>query len=1142
MAGRANEPLTQRIVEAFLRGNLSILLILTSLVLGAVALWVTPREEEPQIVVPLVDVYISVPGLGAEKVERLVATRLEKLLYQIDGVEYVYSMSRPGAAIVTARFYVGENREDSLVKIYNKVQSNVDQVPADVTGWVVKPVEIDDVPIVNISLWSRDPERYDDFALRRIGEEIEIQLQGVPGTNITRVLGGRPRRVLVELDPRALAARRTSPLEVAWALGVSNVQAQTSGFDQADQRFLVDTGTFFRNAVELQSAVVNVVDGAPVFLKDVAEVRDGPDEATSYSWIAFGPAATGPQRTSAFSARPEEARSAVSKGAETNGYFPAVHVAVAKKKGTNAVWVARAVEERLAALAGDHLPDGVAYEITRNYGETANDKVNELVEGLGMAVIIVIGLIALSLGWREALIVSVAVPITFSLTLIINYWLGYTINRVTLFALTLSLGLVVDDPIVDVENIYRHFRMRREKPLAAVLSAVREVRPPIILATLAVIVSFLPMFFITGMMGPYMRPMALNVPVAMLMSMVVAFTVTPWMSYHVLRGSYGRGDEEPWTVEGSLTYRVYRRVLGPLLDSRALAVGLLIFLGLLFVFALWLAGGRHVPLKMLPFDNKREFQVVVDMPEGTTLERTDAAARALGEVLLSAAEVTDVEVYSGFASAMDFNGLVRHYYLRRGPNVADLRVNLVPKNERVQQSHAIVLRLRQEIQRAAEAWNANVKVVESPPGPPVISTVTTEIYGATGVPYAQIQAAAVAVAERLRREPLVVDVDTTVEAEQAKWLFEVDKEKAAFSGIATEDVGQTVRMALEGVPAARLQAAGEVNPLDIVLRLPRPSRSSVEDLGTLYLKGRPGYVQVREAGGLRAAPIPIVQLGELGTFREGRLEQTIYHKNLQRVAYVFAETAGRAPAEAIIDAEADLREGIDATSGAGGTRPLAQRSYFRNGGGDLWSLPAGTRAVWSGEGEWQITLDVFRDLGIAFGAACAGIYLLLVYQTGSYAMPLILMISIPLTMIGIMPGFWLLNAIGVRSVGGFPNPTFFTATAMIGMIALSGIAVRNAILLIEFAHERLRHGESLRAALLACGAVRFRPILLTSGAAMLGAWPITLDPIFSGLAWALIFGLFVSTAFTLIVIPVTYDLVYRKRPGHGISEGLEELQ
>jgi len=780
------------------------------------------------------------------------------------------------------------------------------------------------------------------------------------------------------------------------------------------------------------------------------------------------------------------------------------------------------------------MPDGVHYEITRDYGRTANDKVNELVEALAVAIVIVIGLIALTLGWRESLIVAVAVPITFSLTLAINYLAGYTVNRVTLFALILALGLVVDDPIVDVENVYRHFKMRRERPLRAVLTAVNEVRPPIILATLAVIISFLPMFFITGMMGPYMQPMALNVPLAMLMSLLVAFTITPWMCYHVLRHEYGRGEETPWVLERTLIYRTYSALLEPLLASRRLAGGLLAVTALLFVAAIWLGASRAVPLKMLPFDNKNEFQVVIDMPEGTTLERTDAAARAIAELIRSAAEVTDVEVYSGLSSPIDFNGLVRHYYLRQGPNVADIRVNLVHKEMRVQQSHEVVLRLRKKIDSLAKTWEANVKIVEVPPGPPVIATIVAEVYGQASVPYRRLQQAALDIAERLAREPLVVDIDTTVEAAQEKWRFVVDKEKAALSGISTEDVGRTLSLALDGLPATGLHAKGEVNPLDIVLRLPRERRSDTSELRTLYVKGRPGYVKVREPGGLRAAPIPVVQLGELGSFRHTLDDQTIYHKNLKRVAYVFADTAGRAPAEAITDVRADETPVATARRSGQSPRPLARRTYFTNGGGDNWSLPSGTRAVWSGEGEWKVTLDVFRDLGIAFGLACLGIYVLLVYQTGSYFMPLILMISIPLTMIGIMPGFWLLNRLGEGNVGGFPNPTFFTATAMIGMIALAGIAVRNAILLIEFVHERLQHGSQLETALLASGAVRFRPIFLTAGTAMLAAWPITLDPIFSGLAWALIFGLFVSTAFTLLVIPVTYNLVYRNRPGHGL--------
>ncbi len=1114
-----NEPFTQRVVRLFLDSNLSVLLIAASLLLGAAALWVTPREEEPQIVVPMADVRIAAPGLSAGEVERLVATRLEKLLYQIDGDEHVYSMSRPGAAVVTVRFYVGEDREDSLVKLYNKVQSNLDRVPAGVRSWVVKPVEIDDVPIVTIALWSRDATQVDDFALRRIAEELEVALQAVPETNAVQVIGGRPRRVVVELDAGALAARRTAPLDVAWALGISNVERDSAGFDRGDVRFPVEAGGFFHDADDVRRAVVNVVDSAPVFLGDVARVSDGPDEARSHTWIGFGPAAG--DRLGA---------------AGDPDFFPAVTLAVAKRKGANAVWVAEAVSERLRALAPTLLPEGVAYQITRNSGATADDKVNELVEGLGVAIVIVIGLIALTLGWREALIVAVAVPIIFSLTLFLNYLLGYTINRVTLFALILALGLVVDDPVVDVENIHRHLRMRREAARQAVLSAVQEVRPPIILATLAVIISFVPLFFITGMMGPYMRPMAVNVPIAMVMSLVVAFTVTPWMSYHLLRRSHAVATGPAWSVEGSLTYRAYRRLLEPLLGARRRAWMLLGATALLFVLAVGLAALRWVPLKMLPFDNKNELQLVIDMPEGTTLERTDGAARALADAVRGFPEVVDVTIFSGVASAMDFNGLVRHYYLRRDPHQAEIRINLAPKRRRAAQSHAIALRLRPAIAAVAAAWGANVKLVESPPGPPVIATIVAEIYGDALRPYADLQAGALALAERLRREPLVVDIDTSVEAPRRQLRFTLDKEKAALSGVATDDVAQTVGLALDGLTATQLHVAGEVHPLDIVLRLPRAARSAAADLGAMYVRGRPGYVQRREAGGLRAAPVPIVQLGELGRFEERAAESTIYHKDLARVAYVFADTAGRAPAEAILDVIADETAGAPVIPPAA-PRPLSARTYFSNGGGDGWAREPATEVVWRGEGEWQITLDVFRDLGIAFGVACFGIYVLLVYQTGSYIMPLILMISIPLTVIGILPGFWLLNRVGGAPVGDLPNPVFFTATAMIGMIALSGIAVRNAILLMEFVQERLREGQALRDALLDSGAVRFRPIFLTAAAAMLAAVPITLDPIFSGLAWALIFGLFVSTAFTLVIIPVVYDLVYRHRPGHGVSAG-----
>ena len=1106
---------TQRIVETFLRGNLSVMLLLISLAAGAIALLVTPREEEPQIVVPMADVMVRVPGASAEEVERQVATRLEKILYQIDGVEYIYSMSRPEMAVVTVRFYVGENRENSLVKIYNKIQSNLDNVPASVAAWVVKPVEIDDVPIVNITLFS---DRYGDDELRRLAEEVEIKLQSVKNTNKVQVIGGRPRVIRVEVDQARLAAHKVSPLEVARALQVSNVQTSSGKFEAANVEYLVDSGVFLGGVEEMRQLVVGVQGGKPVRLTEVADVPDAPQEVHTYTRMGFGPAAP---------AIPEQLGDSVEKEGKR---FPAVHVAVAKKKGTNAVWVARAVEKEMEELKKNLFPDEVYYQITRNYGETANDKVNELIEGLVIALVVVIGLILITMGWREALIITAAVPVTFALTLLLNYLFGYTINRVTLFALTLSLGLVVDDPIVDVENIYRHFKMRKEKPFRAILSAVNEVRPPIILATMAVIISFVPMFFITGMMGPYMRPMALNVPLAMFISLVVAFTLTPWMSYHVLKGEYGKKEEQVWVLEKSPTYRFYHVVLPVFLHSRLYSWLLIAVTAGLFGFAGWLAMARFVPLKMLPFDNKNEFQIVIDMPEGTTLETTDVAASALAEFLRTVPEVTNFQTYVGCASAMDFNGMVRHYYMRQGSNAGEIRVNLAQKKQRAQQSHALVLRLRNDLAKIAAEHRANIKVVETPPGPPVIATVTAEVRGKPWHQPEDIVRAARIVRARLEREAGVVDVDDSFEEDQPKFVFITDKEKAALNGVSTQDVVQTVRLALEGIPGGYLRAPDEVNPLVIELGLPREQRSSLGDLRRVYVKGQMGNM---------------VTLGEIGHFEEKIQDKTIYHKNLERVGYVFAEMAGRAPAEAVLDIQADMVRG--AAGGKQGVlrdqvkeRPAEERTYLNNGAGIPWALDDAFEVKWSGEGEWDITITVFRDLGIAFAAACLGIYLLLIYQTGSYFMPLILMISIPLTMIGIMPGFWLLNLIGAAKVGAFHNPVFFTATAMIGMIALSGIAVRNAILLIEFVHEALKRGVPLQESLIQSGAVRVRPIFLTAAAAGLAAIPITLDPIFSGLAWALIFGLAVSTAFTLILIPVVYWMVYRNRPGHGVAIEAED--
>lgn len=1125
------------IVRLFLESKLSIILIVFSLLLGGAALLVTPREEDPQIVVPLADVYVSFPGHSAREVEQLVATPLEKLLYQIDGVEYVYSMSRENQAIVTVRFYVGQDRERSLVKLFKKINENLDIIPPGVAGWVVKPVEIDDVPVVTLTLTGTD-----SYTLRRVGEEVAHRLATIPQVSRAYVVGGEPRAVRVDLDPDRLEAYQLSPLEVLRAVNASNVTLPGGEFTRGDTALRVEAGRGLSRADELPQLVIGVSDGRPVFLKDVASVRDGPAEIENYVRHGWGPArgfaphhgSPGTLVAGEPQVPADRADRAVSEAA------PAVTIALAKKKGTNAVALADTILQRTEWLRQERvLPDDIDVVVTRNYGLTADEKVNELIEALGLAILIVLALLTVSLGWRAALVVAIAIPVVFGLTLAVNLLFGYTINRVTLFALIVALGLLVDDPIVDVENITRHFEFRKAASPKIVLEAVAEIRPPLISATLAVIVSFLPLFFITGMMGPYMAPMALNVPVSMLMSMVVAFTITPWLSYHLLKGRLppvsGDGAEgahvgheayDPEVVKQSLLYRFFRPLMAPLLSSRLRATVFLTIMGVLTVGALGLAATRWVPLKMLPYDNKNELLLVLDMDEGTTLERTDAVVREFERFLAGVPEVTDYTSYVGVPSPIDFNGLVRHYYLRQAPHLAEIRVNFVGKKHRRQQSHGIGLRLRDGLTALAEKYGAKLKIVEIPPGPPVLASVVAEVYGRPDHSYEDLLAAAETVTARMRAEPGLADIDDVREAPQQKLVFAVDQEKAALHGVSVADIAETVRIGLEGANNETVRLEGERNPLRIVIRLPQALRSSAADLARLMVKGQGGQ---------------FVPLAELGRWERTRVDQTIYHKNLERVVYVLAETAGRPPAECIADMLADWQDqdalaargqvkrvgsGFVATTQA---RPLHGRTYFTNGSGVAWSVPDGIRVEFAGEGEWDITLDVFRDLGLAFGAAMIMIYIILVAQTKSFLIPIVVMLAIPLTVLGVMPGFWLLNAIAGQTVGGYADPVYFTATAMIGMIALAGIVTRDSIILVDFIEMAVNRGRPLFDAIMESRVVRLRPILLTAGAATLASIPITLDPIFSGLGWSIIFGLVASTLFTLFVIPVTYWLVYARR-------------
>ncbi len=1128
---------TNKIVKMFLESNLALILILLATVLGLAALGVTPREEDPQIVVPLADVHVSFPGHSAAEVEQLITTPLEKILYQIDGVEYVYSMSREDQAIITVRYFVGEDRERSLVKLYKKLDENVDMIPPGIGGWVVKPVEIDDVPVVTLTLTSGSS---DGMTLRRVAEELTQRLASIDNVSRAYVVGGRARVVQVLMDPDRMAAHNVSPVELQRAIQAANVRRQAGDFRARDQLIQVEAGEPFDSAAQLRDLVVGVFDGRPVFLKDVARIEDGPEEVESYVRHGWGPARGFTEHHNFPGTVLGRSHGDEARPADDSTSQPAVTIAIAKKKGSNAVWVAEEVIEQAEKLQREIVPDDMDLVITRNYGLTADEKVNELVEALAIAVLLVVALLTLGLGWREGLVVAVAVPVVFGLTLAVNLMLGFTINRVTLFALILSLGLLVDDPIVDVENITRHFALRKKATRRIVLEAVAEIRPPLITATLAVIVSFLPMFFITGMMGPYMRPMALNVPVTMIMSMVVAFTITPWLAYHFLRRRYTSGDvshaHEPDDLEAvkqSRLYKVFYPLMAPLLRSRAVAWSFLLVMVLLTFAAMGLGVYRSVPLKMLPFDNKNELLLVLDFEEGTTLERSDAAVREMEAYLAGVPEVSDYTSYVGIASPMDFNGLVRHYYLRRGDNVAELRINFAGKKNRELQSHAIGLRMRDNLQAIADRHNLRMTIVETPPGPPVIASVVAEIYGQPDHTYEDLLAAADTVRARMKVEPGVVDADDVREAPQPKLVFVTDKEKAALAGISTDRIAATLETLLGSGTVGIIRSATERNPLRIELRVPVDRRTSAADLAKVYVKGDTGQ---------------LVPLAELGEWTTARVDQMIYHKNLHRVAYVFAETAGRPPADVVVDILADQTSAPPPSAevdqvGSGWLfpsepRPVDQRSFVSNGSGVLWGLPAGFTVDFAGEGEWKITLDVFRDLGIAFGLAMIGIYVLLVGQTGSFAIPIVVMLAIPLTVLGVLPGFWLLNATSAQYVGGYLDPVYFTATGMIGMIALAGIVTRDSIILVDFIHLSLSRGRSLFDAVMESRVVRLRPILLTTLTAMLGAVPIIIDPIFSGLAWSLIFGLFASTLFTLFVIPVAYWLLYANTPGHGMPTSL----
>lgn len=1096
-----NKPMnfTERLVGNVLSSKIPLFLLILSMLAGVFALNYTPREEEPQIVVPMIDIVVSVPGVNAEQTQRLVTTPLEKLLSQINGVEHVYSMTNNGQAVVTLRFFVGQSRENALLNTYNKLHSNTDKIPAIVSDWRVSPVEVDDVPIVMLGLWSDSPEQVDDFALRRLAEEVTTFLQAIDSTSEVNIVGGRSREIQINLQPEQMAARQVAIADVINAIQASNTLAHIGNITLSHQSLILESGDVYRDIDSLKATPVIVVDGTSVALQDIANVIDGPAEQTAYHWLDFSP----------------------SHKSHSGSDKPFVTISVAKQKGSNAVNVAKAVHDKIAELQTSIFPEGVQVEVLRDYGETANEKVNNLTTSLAFAVFTVVVFIGVFLGWRPALVVGLAVPICYGITLSLDFMFGYTINRVTLFALILSLGLLVDDPITGVDNIERYLKRGKGTLKDNIVGAISEIRVPLIMSTFTIVLAFMPLAFITGMMGPYMAPMAFNVPMSVISSTLVAFLVTPWLASKLIKPKTASQISE----QSQGFNQFYRRMLTPLLESRTKGKITLWLVLILFIIAAMLPVMRLVPLKLLPFDNKNEVQVIVDMPETATLEQTAAMAKQISTIIQQLPEVTTIANYVGEASPIDFNGMVRQYYLRQMPNTADMRVILVDKTEREHQSHGVVLRMR-ELLKPLNQNGINIKVVEVPPGPPVMSTLVAELYGDEYTQYQELRNAAKLVENRLSIEPHVVEVDSMVGDDQYRLRFITDKEKAALSGVATADINQSLAVANYGKIISYMHDDNDASPLAIKLRLPLEERTTISELERIVVKGQAGIVQNTTPQGIDMAPQSVVALGELGHFEKEINDKPIYHKDLKPVVYITADISGRTPAEIIADVSSDLGRKNDNKSDS--PTHWQSRTYLTSGSDKAWTLPENIDLVWSGEGEWRITIRVFRDMGLAFIFALGAIYIVLRIQTKSAALSGIIMSAIPLTVIGIMPGFFLLNQFGEREIAGAPEPVLFTATAMIGMIALAGIVVRNSLILIEFITQARDAGETIRESLIQAGAVRMRPVLLTAGTTLLGNLVITLDPVFSGLAIAIIFGIISSTVFTLLVVPIVYALIFDK--------------
>jgi multidrug efflux pump subunit AcrB len=956
-------------------------------------------------------------------------------------------------AVVTVKFYVGQDKERSLVKLYDKLMSNMDFAPPGASQPLVKPIDVDDVPIVAITLSGEPGTSYDDAHLRIVADHVLDELRKVPGVGNAVVIGGRSRQVRVTLDPLRISGYGLSPLQIAGAINMSNANLLSGDLEQGSKKLTLETGGFFEKASDVKNAVVGVANGKPVYLDDVAEVSDGFEETAKLTRIGTG-------ISHAKHAGVEDA------GGNASLERPAVTVALAKRQKLNAVKISGQILAKLDELKKTQIPSGITVTVTRNDGKTANDAVNELVFHLVVSIIVVIILLFVTLGWREAAIVALAIPLTLFITLAVGMVAGQTINRITLFALILSLGLLVDDAIVVVENIHRHYKLQQHSRLQGAIMAVNEIGMPTILATFTVVLAFIPMAFVTGMMGPYMMPIPFNVPAAMITSLFVAFIVTPWASYRLMKADHHEGN--PPSLEETTIYRLYRKVLAPLLVNPAKRKMFLTIIFAVFLVTMSFPLFQWVKFRMLPKANKNTFLVSIDMPAGTVIENTDRVARAVGDYIRRIPEVKDYETFVGTGSVIDFNGLLRGGAFREASHFADIRVNLIEKEERSISSEKLVLKIRPDIAKLGQAYGANIKLVEDPPGPPVRATVVAEIYGPD---YTKQREIAQDIKALFAKTDQVVDIDDSIKEKQDKYQLIVDKEKAALTGVSTEQIVQTLRLSVAGMAVSTLHRPEARNPVAIMLRLSKGDRTGLADMDKVFLTS------------LQGSQVPLSSLVKIVP---SEMDKAIYHKNLKPVTYVYGEMGNRSQVYAVIDMMKHL-----------------------------WKhpLPDGYTIKW--DGEMKLTLDVFRDLGAAMGVALIAIYLLLVGRFRSFTLPVIIMASIPLSMIGIMPGFAMTGV-------------YFSATSMIGVIALAGIVVRNSIVLLEFILDKKQEGMPLEQALIEAGAIRLRPIVLTAAAAILGSAVIVSDPVWSGLALALIFGMLASTALTLMVIPVFYYVIEKK--------------